>query len=164
MEIKNGRKPLAQKAAAKPSRLNLDDIFGNTLGIDPEMAKVIEKQGLAIRFVSASKLEANAGHHNRGWRPLPQAKLKEWGYDTLNTLDSFTFGSDSSGYIRRGDLVLAVRPMELHRKHQAYLAQERQRGKGLAKKHAEEMKSLVKEAGLDMKIHEGFEDEKSSEE
>jgi hypothetical protein len=163
MEIKNGRKPIAAKAAAKPSRMNLDDIFGNTLGIDPEMQKIIEAKGFAIRFISASKLESNAGYHNRHWRPLPTSKLKEWGYDTLNTLDSFSFGSDPNGFIRRGDLVLAVRPKDLHEKHRAYLKQEAARGRGLQKKHAEELKSLVRDAGLDMKIHEGFEDEKSEE-
>jgi hypothetical protein len=52
--------------------------------------------------------------HDRAWRPIKQSEC--------GMIDqSLPNGSDVDGYIRRGDLVLAVRPKELGDKHRAVL-------------------------------------------
>lgn len=155
METRNGKKPLAAKAQAKPTPLNMDDIFGNTLGLDPAIREALKKKGLSYRFVSAAKLQMNAGYHIRAWRPI---KLKDIeGYGTIDL-----FGSDPDGYVRRGDLVLAVRPIELNEKHKTLLAQEANRAKGIQKRQADELRQHFKETGLDkagMSVIEGYEED-----
>ncbi len=155
MEIRNGKKPLAAKAASKAAPINMDDIFGNALGLDPNIVKALRDKGLVHRFISAPKLMSSGGYHARGWRPI---KLKEIeGYGTIDT-----FGADPDGYLRRGDLVLAVRSKELNDKHKAYLAQEGARGKNIQKKQADELRQFVKGNDLGMEIIEGYEDEDKS--
>jgi hypothetical protein len=122
------------------------------------MKTLIESKGMAIRFISAPKLAANAGYHARAWRALSTKQLKEWGYATIG-LDNFLNGSDPDGYIRRGDLVLAVRPLEQHKMHQAYLKQEANRANRSQKKHADALRDYVKDHNLDARVHEGYEDE-----
>lgn len=157
MSTINGKKPIAEKARTRATPLNMDDIFGNQLGVDPAIVKAIEAKGMVHRWINAKKLQEMGGYHHRGWKPI---RMKEIGCDTLD-LSSLTFGTDPEGYLRRGDNVLAVRPRELHEKHRAYLDQEaRARSRANTNKaHAEQMRQFVKEAGLDVKVHEGFEDE-----
>jgi hypothetical protein len=149
MTIKNGR---IARPAPKSKPVSLDDIFGNTLSVDPAVAASIEKKGLEYRFISAAKLQANAGYHHRAWRAI---KLKD-----IEGFSGDAFGSDPDGYYRRGDLVLAVRSKELGDKHRTFLKQENARNNArLAnKKHAQEMREYVKDNNLEegMTVHEGY--------
>ena len=148
MEIKNGKKPISAKP--KSQSLTLDDLFGNTLSVSPEVAKAIESKGMAYRWISYTKFIQMGGQHERAWRPI---KRKDCGM-----MDSSP-ENDPDGFIRRGDLVLAVRPKELHEKHRAYLRQEAQRGKTVQKSHADELRKYAKDQGIDMKISEGYGEE-----
>lgn len=153
----NGKKPLAAKAQkTASSRINLADLFSDTLGLDPEIKKGLDAKGLSYRWISAPKLQEFNGHHARGWRPV---KLKECGTLPSNPQE-WMFGSDPEGYIRRGDCILAVRPKELNEKHKAYLKQEAdERTRAVSNKaHADELRHLAKEAGVEIKLHEGFEE------
>jgi hypothetical protein len=152
--MNNGRKPLSQKGkpsgAARP--LGLDEIFGNPLSVDPAIAKAIEAQGKEYRWVGYQKLVSNGGYHERGWKPVKRSEC--------GNMESIpTFGVDPEGYIRRGDLVLAVRDKELCERHRAYLREQAGRGKQIQKKHADELRQQVKAAGIDATITEGYEDE-----
>jgi hypothetical protein len=149
--IKNGKKHISSRPAASP-RIDLDEVFGNPLSIPPVIKKYLEEKKLAHRFISHVKLKATAGRHHRGWSPL---SLKEVpGYDTMNT-----FGSSPDGYYYFGDLILAVRPQELNQKHKAYLKQEAQAASNTQRKGAEELRQYVKSNKLDMRVHEGYEEE-----
>jgi hypothetical protein len=152
MEIRNGKKPLAAKAASKPMPITMEDIFGNTLGLDPSIIKALKAKGLAYRFVSAAKLQQNAGYHERGWTPIKRKDIE--GYGTLDT-----FGADPEGYVRRGDLVLAVRPQALNDKHKAYIAQEANRGNHSQKSQAKELREFVKNSGAEgITVIEGYDE------
>jgi hypothetical protein len=157
-QIKNGQKPLSEKRLAKPARLNMDDIFGNKLGLDPAITSALEAKGMDVRFINAKILQDMGGWNEMGWRPVPMKEV-------CNTTDthSFQFGIDPNGFIRRGDLVLAQRPKDMGIKHKQYLAQENERAriKTKSKYHAEELRRLADEAGLDARIHEGYDDEDS---
>jgi hypothetical protein len=147
MAIQNGKRPLSTKN--RPSASTLDDIFGSPLGLDPGIVKAIEAKGLSYRFVSVPALQKMGGYHNRGWRPL---LMKELGgeYGTLNQ-NSLQFGGDPDGYLRRGDLVLAVRPKDMTDKHRAFLRQEAllRSNSVRDKAQAEELRNMAKRAGLD---------------
>lgn len=159
MSIQNGKKPLSSKKATAATPLNADEIFGNELGVSKDMAAAIDKGGYTYRFISASKLAGNGGYHHRMWKPLPMKQLKEWGYATMDAF-SFTIGNDPDGYVRRGDLVLAVRPKEITEKHRALLKQEAKRASMSQKKHSDELRQMAKEHGVDAQVLDTYEDEK----
>lgn len=154
MSTVNGKKPLSKKAPPTPT--NLEDIFGNTLGIDPAVAKEIEAKGLVYRFISAPQLQKMGGYHPRGWKPYKQDR---------GTMDvhSLQFGSDPDGFIRRGELILAVRPKDLNEKHKAVLKQKAARGRETQTTHANELKEMIR-GSVGMQVHEGYEDPNEKEE
>lgn len=158
------KKPIS--ARTKPTPVNMDDIFGNPLGLDPELVAAIQAKGFAHRFINAKKLIEMGGYHAKGWRPYKpsteeRAKLES---------QSLLFGSDPDGYIRRGDCILAVRSKELNDKHKAYLKQEVARTQNVAKNAASQIKDFIRSNGLDMRVqegaevHEGFSDQEDDNE
>lgn len=138
----NGKKPLSQKP--KPMALSHDDLFGNQLGVDPDIKKKLNEMGMDCRFISVKHLQDMGGTHQYGWRPV---KMK----DVCDTIDGHTklFGADPEGYIRRGDLVLGMRSKELGEKHKQYLAQEADRVslKKLQRSHKDTLRQTLKETG-----------------
>lgn len=123
MQVKNGRKPVRLN---KPAPIVADDIFQNPLGVDEDLKSLLESKGFAIRFINHKQYADFGGSHPAHWKPISKKKLKELGYDTMDVHD-FSNGSDVDGYIRRGDLVLAVRSKEINEKHNQYLRQEADR-------------------------------------
>lgn len=149
-QIIAGKKPLSAKPVSRG--FNTDDLFGNTLGVDPAIQKEIDTKGMTARWINASQLEAMSGFHQKGWRPYK--------CDTISASDSF-FGKSPDGYIRRGDCVLAVRPKELHERHKQYLEERASQGKQAQKAQAEELRRFARKAGLDeMQVLEGYDDAK----
>lgn len=153
MTIKNGQKPLSAKVLAKPAGLNAEDLFGNPLGLDPELTGELEKKGLAWRFISAKRFQDMGGTHPKGWRPYKCDKM-------LSSSPDFVFGSSGDGYVRRGDLILATRPNELHEKHKTYLNQEALRGRQIQQSQAQHLREMVR--GANIKVHEGYDDEEQN--
>jgi hypothetical protein len=156
----NGKKPLSAKASTKAAPLNMDDIFGNPLALEPELIEAITKNGHAYRFINSKQLQSMGGHHPRGWRPLHLEQLKKWGYDKMGT-HGFIFGQAPEPYIFRGDCVLATRPKELNDRHKAFLRQEA-KVRSMASSQRAQAKALrefVKDAGMNDLVHEGYEDE-----
>lgn len=156
MQIKNGQKPLSAKKQIRPARISLTDIFSDKLGLDPEIVSEIKAKGLAYRFIAVPHLQKNGGTHEYGWRPYK----RECG--TLDNVQAATLGSDPDGYIRRGDLVLAVRPQELHEKHRAWLKQEAEAASAVQENKFEEARDLVR-GTRSVKVHEGYADPGESE-
>lgn len=151
-EIRNGKKPLSTKAPMPT--IGLEDIFGNTLGIDPELAKEIKAQGLAMRFISGKKLAEMGGYHPFGWKPYKREGAK------IDTTHSFLQGNAPDGLIHRGDCILAVRPIELNNKHKDYLKQEAKRVAAAAtsKAHAAKLRELSRESGINAVVEDTYED------
>jgi hypothetical protein len=155
-QIKGGKRPISQRTSA--SFVNSDDIFQNTLALDPQLLSVLESKGLSHRFINFKQFIDMGGTHKAHWSPIKRSRLKEMGYDNID-VGSFIAGGDADGYIRRGDLVLAVRPKELNDKHQAYLRQEAGRGKHIQTQHAEELKDFSRRSGLNAKVFEGYDED-----
>lgn len=145
------KKPLSQRG--RPAPLNMDDIFGNALGVDPTILADIQKQGKVHRFINAKQLGEMGGHHPRGWVPYKPSAEQRANMEGQALL----FGSDPNGYVRRGDCILAVRPKELNDKHKAYLRQESARTANVAKEAAAGVREFIRANGLDMRVQEGAE-------
>lgn len=132
--------------------------FDDQLAIEPSLKKEILAKGLVFRWINGAKHKANYGYDSRRWTPYKREKTEG--------LENNSYGfTDSEGFIRRGDLILAVRKKEIHD-----LSRERIRSKtrnlaGEAKKAVvEQIKAGRKEVGMDddFTIHEGYEDPSDS--
>ena len=121
--------------------------------MNPEIAKIIEKDGKVFKFINAKRYQDMGGSHPAGWVPY---RLPDAARDKMDPL-TLSFGTDASGYVRRGDCILAVRPKELNEKHKAYLRQEATRGRTFNEDSAAEMREFVRASGLDMRVLEGAE-------
>jgi hypothetical protein len=152
--MKQGKKPLASRP--KPGGIKYDDLFGNNLALSPEMQKELDEKGLVGRFVDAKKLFENGGYHPKGW--VPYRREKKSG-DILDK-DEFRFGSDPSGVIRRGSVILAVKRKEEVEKHREFLKQRAAlyNPQTMQDEKAEELRRFSKTNRLDTVIHEGFEE------
>lgn len=153
--IKNGKVPLSRKPI--PSSVIYEDIFDNALAVDPQLIKTIEEKGYVHRFINAKRYADMGGAHQARWRPVSMKQLKEWGYDTLSLME-FKEGNDPDGYIRRAELVLAIRPKDLNERHKAYLKQEAEKAKvkNLSKTHAGEARKAFGGRGSGIQVHEGY--------
>lgn len=117
--------------------------------VDPVLKAKIEGEGFVVRWINRTKYIDNRGDH-RGWRPyqLPKEKMESKG-----TLD-FQYGVDPDGYISRGDLVLAVRPVEIHQKNKRRIERKNAAQQGYEAQAANQLKEQT-----GMKIHAGYDDE-----
>lgn len=82
--------------------------------IDPAIKKEITERGLKYKWINANKLANSHGFDKKGWKPY---KLNSSGKSSV-------YGqTDAEGFLRRGDLVLAVMPNAIHAKHKAAINQ-----------------------------------------
>lgn len=127
------------------------DFISNQLAIPDALVKELKAQGLAHRFVNATTFRDEYSVHRSGWKP--------YNVKSRTTISKLT-GMDPEGIIRRGDLVLAVRPLAVSQQHRKVLDQRNNRLKNFNKEAAQSMRSDAARAGVDMKIIEGYEGQK----
>lgn len=118
--------------------------------VDPTLKAQIESEGFAVRWINRNKYVENRGDH-RGWRPyqIPIEKRESKG-----ALD-FQYGVDPDGYISRGDLVLAVRPVEMQAANKRRIANKNRAQQGYQAQAARELRETT-----GMKVVEGYDDDK----
>jgi hypothetical protein len=104
-KMNNNRVPVAEKTVKKQKYEFDFSKEPSLVDIDPETQKELDSKGLVGKYINATKLRANFGTDPRGWRPYKP--------DVKGSLAN-TFGADPEGYVRRGDLILAVLPKEQH--------------------------------------------------
>lgn len=142
--IKN--KQTAEKQAIAFSEFDLDD----ALAIEPTLLAEIKAKGLVHRWINSAKFKNNFGFDARRWAPYKRESKGS---------ESFGF-TDSEGYTRRGDLILAVRSTEINAAHKAKI---QRKNSNLAatqsKEAASELRQRMKDAGIKgAKIFEGYEE------
>lgn len=150
--MKDGKAPLKSKDVADTSS-SLADMYMNPLKVDENLKSELKSKGLEYRFINL-KTYQDMGFHRAHWRPYKR--------ESSAPQDS-GFAADGEGYMRRGDLVLAVKPKEhadLHR-NQLRLKAKLQSNPNTVR--AAELKQMMQSAGISGKVHEGFEDDGESE-
>jgi hypothetical protein len=145
-------KAKAQAQTASIEETQID--FNDQLTIDPELIKEMEAQKLAYRWINGSKFKENYGFDKRRWQPYKRPKSEG--------LENKSFGyADSEGFIRRGDLILAVRPIAIHEQYKRNLAERNQRLAGNQQKRVtEELKQVLRDGGMAGKseVYDGYEE------
>jgi len=141
------------KKAKKPAAVSSDFMGMHNdpfqFDVDAQLKAKITSEGFVCRWINRSTYIANRGDH-RGWRPyqMPKSELQSKG-----ALD-FQYGVDADGYIMRGDLILAVRPAEVHQKNKQRIELRKRAQQGHQAKAAQELREKT-----GMKVLEGYEDE-----
>lgn len=150
-QIKDGKKPLSSKKKPTINQITADDLgFGNALHLPPEIQADLDAQGLEAHWMNATKLFQMGGYHPKGWTPYRRKAT------STSSLSEFKIGTDPDGILRRGDSILGVKPKEQAEKHRLLLKQKAQRLAG--NNQASELDQFAKQAGVKMKIYDGFEE------
>jgi len=119
------------------------------LAIDPDILAEIKGKNLAFRWINGVKFRENYGFDARRWIPYKS-----------ETAANSAFGfKDSEGYIRRGDLILATRPMSVNNAHKAKIQRKNETlAASQNNQAAEELRERMRDAGVKAKIYQGFEE------
>ena len=142
--IKGNKVPVSQKRVVKEEPINISDVFQNDLDLDPSLVQELKEKNLAYRFINAAQY-GKTGSHRARWIPYKR-----------ETKSVTLFGSDPDGFVRRGDLILAVKPIEAAQKHRQLLDQRAKAQAGINSQHAEQMRQFAKESGVKTHISEGY--------
>lgn len=148
--IKGGKRSLTDKVKGAS---DYNDIFGNPLTISPELKKEIKDQGLAHRFIDYKRYKEMDGYHSRGWKVYKRKNTSS------KNSDEFTHGSNPDGYVRRGTVILAVRPVEINEKHKQVLKNKAELySRKKRRKNAKDLRQMADEGGLDTMVSEDYGD------
>jgi len=140
------KKQAIEKQTVAYSEFDLDD----ALAIEPALVAEIKSKGMVHRWINGAKFKANFGFDSRRWVPY---KRESQG----NSAFGFT---DSEGFTRRGDLILAVRSEGINAAHKAKIAH---KNSNLAanqnKRAADEIRQQMVDANIkSAKISEGYDE------
>lgn len=154
--MKDNKVALSKKQTASEEGLDGmsgDQFFINKLMVSNELHQEITAKKLVYRWINASEFKRNFGSHKAYWVPY-KTSIKDL---------SDEFGRDENGYVRRGDSILAVRSIEKDNQHKALLKNRNENYSNYQKQKAQELRAAAREAGVNTKISEGYEDEGESE-
>jgi len=153
-----GRMPIAARQT-EIAEMNELRASGDIFQVSLELQAELKEKGLAYRFINRKKYIEEHGFHKGGWVAFKR-DLKAKPTDSLD----FSSGTDAEGYVRRGDQVLAVKPIAEHEKFKRILKRKKQLYLGQNKLKAEELREMARAAGADMTVEEGYEEDGESEE
>jgi hypothetical protein len=117
------------------------DLFGNRLKVPQQIQEELEKEGYVHRFVSMKKITEAGGFHPMGWTP----------YTIKNPIKNPITGQAESIF-RVGDLVLAVKTKEQHKKHLDYLKRRSQAQSNAHQDNVKAMRDKIKEGNASKHI------------
>jgi hypothetical protein len=125
--------------------------FDDHLYINPAIIAEIKAKGLVHRWINAHKLQQMHGFDSRAWTPY---KL-----ENPNNNNNI-FGKDAEGYLRRGDLILAVQTQQIFDQRKARVDMRRQALNNAVhnKEAAQQLKKSMRDAGIKSKVYEGFDE------
>jgi len=121
----------------------------NTLSVDKSLQRFLTASGLVWRFINWPKYLQNANMHPTQWKPYVVPDDAPKGNAT------WKFGMDANSMIRRGDLVLAVKPIALHEQHKKVLAERNRIYKQFEDKKAEDFREFARERGVKTQVTQG---------
>jgi hypothetical protein len=149
-KIKNGKMPLSTKSAVSSDFAGEDF---NLLAIAPDLKAELDAKGLAYRFINAKQYVDKQGFHHSGWKVYKRdvSERAKGAFD-------FDMGTDPEGYVRRGDLILAVKPQEMQQRHKEKIRAKTARYSpdALNKAAAQQMRDRARENNVNMSVDEGY--------
>lgn len=129
---------------------NMEEIFDSTFKVPEQVAAEIKEAGLVSRWINATEFKKAFGFHKNRWQPFQSKYMK--------SLANGIFGGDPEGYVRRGDLILAVKSKELQDKHRAFVKDRTEALAGKAKQHKAKLREIAREHGVKTNIDDDYDD------
>lgn len=97
-------KPTKKASLFDYDRSAWDGFVPGELTVPPKLKKEIEDEGLECRFVDSRNLAGSRGIDGRGWTPLK--------VDRDRVKNDLQISVNADGELRRGNLILCIRPKE----------------------------------------------------
>lgn len=141
------RPTLKDKEASTQESLNLND-YSDMTALDPALKSEIEGKGLVYRWINAHKLQSNFGFDPRQWAPYKREGAQKTAFSQ----------TDSEGYVRRGDLILAVQSAETFNRRRSIVKRKNELNKNHLKSQAADLRKGFSDAGLRARVTEGYEE------
>lgn len=135
----DGKKHISEK----PKATSTKNLFSprNLLDVPDDLKKEIDAKGLEYRWVDSKQMAENGNMHKNHWTLYRR--------DTATVSpEAQAFGLPPDGTIRRGTVVLAVRPKELGEGHKALLKEKADRQTASVKKQGAELKQMARRANV----------------
>ncbi len=132
---------------------NYDEFFQNRLVVPKAILDEMESHNLDHRWIDIKRYQEEGNFHRTHWKPYKVSDA------TTKKVELDPFGSDNSGYLRRGSLVLAARHKDITAVHKDFIHKRNLRQSAFSKEKAEELRSLFKAAGVKTKVVEGYDDD-----
>jgi hypothetical protein len=131
------KKPEIKKPESTKKPVEIPNFAKNVFDIDSALQKELDEAGLVPRWVNIKQMENFGGYHPKGWVPYKRKSINE---------TEKLFGQSGDGFLRRGDLVLAVKKKEEVDKHRAYLRHEAKESsvKELTKRTKKNFKDMIR--------------------
>lgn len=122
------------------------------LEVPKEIREFCQEHDWNYRWINNKAFVDQGGRHQHHWKPL--------NLDAANIqVSTMAWGKRPDGFLYYGDLVLAVRPQKLTTAHKADLQRRSDRLlKAAGSYGSDELKRIMREAGVKGKVHEGYED------
>lgn len=153
--IKNNKTPITDKVVTKKENSlpsTYQDLYLNELVLDDELKKELDSKNLAFRFINATKLR-QAGVNKSMWVPY-----KRESKPTTESISAL-FGTDVDGYVRRGDLILAVQSKELNQRRKALISRQNELYQNVNALKANEFKKNMREHNIKTTVVEGYDED-----
>lgn len=143
-----GQRPVVEKNQEK-----LIELFRkrNLLDIPPAIQKDLEKKSLEARWIDSQEFSKNGNMHMNSWEVYFKPD------DIFNSESNF-LGATPDKTVKRGTLVLAVRPKAHSEAHRKDLQERAQRHSLTQSSMAGELRQMARQRGLKSRVTEGYEE------
>jgi hypothetical protein len=149
--MKKGLEEKSIKTVVKDENFDSIEFFKNSdsLALPKELKEQITAQGYVYRWLNEADFRTNNMLHRSGWLP----------YNT-NTQKSSKLRSQSDveGLIRRGDLILGVRPVEFNKAHADAVRIKNKRMQNTSAIKADEFQEFANRSGVKAKVFKGYDE------
>lgn len=134
----------------KPVDLSKETQENSFFNVPAGIKEELSKKGFECRWINSIKYRQNFGFHRSGWKAYKTTAAKL----APDSLD-FGDGVDAEGYIRRGDLVLAVKPSQAAEQHREKIRAKNRRLMNYSQTAADDLRKTVGGSGA---VLEGYDE------
>ena len=138
------KKPMSKLKAAPNKAITEFFTEHNNLSVPKKIKDKVEKAGYDVRWIDSKKLTDLGGYHEKGWQPYEATKEDA---NMFGETPSFVGGLVDSR-VRRGTMILAVRPKQLSSMYKAKVKERTLRQTTSIKNSADELAQQAASQGL----------------
>ncbi len=122
--------------------------YNNMLALPVDLKRYLTDKNMDWRFLNANQFRQAGNYHRSHWKPFNA------GPEVVGMINGIT----AEGLVKRGDLILGVRPKYISVKHRESLKQRADAMSGMPKLAAQQLRQTIREKGLGehVSVKEGY--------